>query len=202
MRKINILMFMSLDGVVQAPGGPEEDTSGGFKYGGWTVPYADESSGALMNQQMKEPFDLLLGKKTYDIFASYWPKQSADNEIALRLNKAHKYVATHNPFEPLWKETTVLTGDVVGQIKKIKSEDGPDLQVYGSANFCQTLLQNDLVDNLWLKIYPVTLGSGKKLFAEGTIPAAFTLTQSNITKSGVIFADYARAGEVQTGSFV
>ncbi len=193
---------MSLDGVVQAPGGPEEDTSGNFKYGGWTFPYMDEVSNQIMGQQMSQPFDLLLGKKTYDIFAGYWPHQSNDNPVTEPFNKAHKYVASHTPFEPTWENTTVITGDVVGQLKQLKSEDGPDLQVYGSANFIQTLLKNDLVDEMWLKIFPVTLGDGKKLFAEGTIPAAFKLVDSKVTPSGVIFANYKRDGEVKTGSFV
>jgi dihydrofolate reductase len=201
MRKIIILTFLSLDGVLQAPGGPEEDVSGGFKYGGWTVPYFDEFSGNLMGEQMSKPFDLLLGKITYEIFAAYWPKQTADNPASKPLNSAHKYVASHTPYNATWKETTVLTGDVVGQIKKLKSGNGPDLQVYGSGNFIQTLLKNDLVDEMWLKNFPVTLGSGKKLFAEGTIPAAFTLTESKITPLGVIFANYKRAGDLKTGSF-
>jgi dihydrofolate reductase len=201
MRKINILIFMSLDGVMQAPGGPEEDTSGGFKYGGWTVPYTDEFSNEIMSEQMSGSFDLLLGKNTYDIFAGYWPNQSEDGPVAGPFNKAHKYVVSHTPFEPTWKETTVLTGDVVNQIKQLKSEDGPDLQVYGSGNFIQTLLKNDLVDEMWLKIFPITLGAGKKLFAEGTVPAAFTLTDSKVSPLGVIFANYKRAGEVRTGSF-
>jgi dihydrofolate reductase len=202
MRKIIILTFLSLDGVLQAPGGPEEDTSGGFKFGGWTVPYSDEFSGKLMGEQMSKPFDLLLGKITYEIFAAYWPKQSTDNPASEPLNKAHKYVASHTPYNATWKETTVLTGDVVNQIKKLKSGNGPDLQVYGSGNFIQTLLKNDLIDEMWLKIFPVTLGSGKKLFAEGTIPAAFKLTDSKITPLGVIFANYKRDGDVKTGSFV
>jgi len=202
MRKIVVLTFLTLDGVLQAPGGPKEDTEGGFKYGGWTVPYTDEFANEVMGDQMSQPFDLLLGKKTYDIFAAYWPNQTADNPVTIPFNKAHKYVAADEPFQPTWKETTVLTGDVVGQIKQLKSEDGPDLQVYGSGNFIQTLLKNDLVDEMWLKIFPITLGGGKKLFAEGTIPAAFTLIESKVSPLGVIFANYKRAGEVETGSFV
>lgn len=202
MRKIIVLSFISLDGVMQAPGGPDEDTSGGFKYGGWTFPYFDDTSGKIMGEQIKPPFDLLLGKKTYDIFAAYWPNQSEDNPVTKPFNDARKYVAAHEPFEPTWDNTTVLTNDVASQIKQLKSEDGPDFQVHGSGNFIQTLLQNDLVDEMWLKIFPVTLGKGKKLFAEGTIPAAFTLADSKITPSGVIFANYKRGGEVKTGSFV
>ncbi len=202
MRKINVLTFISLDGVMQAPGGPEEDTSGGFKYGGWTAPYFDEFAGKVMGEQMANPFDLLLGKKTYDIFAAYWPKQSEDNPVTKPFNEAHKYVASHTAFKPTWKNTSVLSDDVASQIKQLKSEDGPDLQVYGSGNFAQTLFKNDLVDELWLKIFPVTLGTGKKLFAEGTIPAAFTLTDSKVSPLGVIFANYKRAGEIKTGSMV
>ncbi len=198
MRKIIVLSFITLDGVMQAPGGPQEDTSGGFKYGGWTVPYFDEFSGALMGEQMKQPFDLLLGRKTYEIFASYWPEH-ADGWPGV--NETTKYVASNTLTNPQWNNSVVLSGDVVVQLKKLKTEDGPDLQVHGSGNFIQTLLKNDLVDELWLKIFPITLGGGKKLFAEGTIPAAFTLTDSKVSPSGVIFANYKRAGEVVTGSF-
>ncbi len=202
MRKIIVLSFISLDGVMQAPGGPEEDTSGGFKYGGWTVPYFDDFSGKIMGEQISGSFDLLLGKKTYDIFAAYWPKQSTDNPVTEPFNKARKFVASHTPFEPTWENSTVLTGEVVEQLKTLKSQDGPDLQVHGSGNFIQTLFQNDLVDEMWLKIFPVTLGPGKKLFAEGTIPAAFKLIDSKVSLLGVIFANYKRDGEVKTGSFV
>ena len=202
MRKIILLEFITLDGVMQAPGGPEEDTSGGFKYGGWTVPYSDEFSGNVMSEQMAKPFDLLLGKTTYDIFAAYWPNQDEhENPVAAPFNKATKYVVSHATFEAAWDKSTVLTGDVVAQIQQLKTEDGPDLQVYGSGNLAQTLLKNDLVDEMWLKIFPITLGNGKKLFAEGTIPAAFTLVESKVSPRGVIFANYKRAGEVKTGSF-
>ncbi len=202
MRKIIVLTFISLDGVMQAPGGPEEDTSGGFKYGGWTVPYFDEFTGEVMGEQIKPPFDLLLGKTTYDIFASYWPKQSTDNPVTEPFNNAHKYVASVTDFEPTWENTTVLTGDVASQLKELKSQGGPDLQVHGSGNFIQTLFKNDLVDEMWLKIFPITLGNGKKLFADGTIPAAFTLVDSKVSPKGIIIANYKRAGDVETGSFV
>jgi dihydrofolate reductase len=201
MRKIIVLSFITLDGVMQAPGGPKEDTSGGFKYGGWTVPYFDEFAGQIMDQQIKPPFDLLLGKKTYDIFASYWPHQPTDNSVTEPFNKARKYVASTTSFEPTWENTTVLAGDVTEQIKNLKNEDGPDLQVHGSGNFIQTLLKNDLIDELWLKIFPITLGPGKRLFAEGTIPAAFKLMETKASPSGVIIANYKRDGEVKTGSF-
>ena len=187
---------------MQAPGGPDEDRSGGFKYGGWTVPYFDDFSGERMDEQMSMPFDLLLGRKTYDIFAGYWPQQDeTTSSIARLFNKAHKYVASHNPQELAWQNSTVLHGDVAAQLKELKAQDGPMLQVHGSGNFIQTLLAHDLVDELWLKTYPVTLGGGKRLFAEGTIPAAFTLTDAKVSPKGVIFANYVRAGQVETGSF-
>jgi dihydrofolate reductase len=202
MRKLIILSFISMDGVMQAPGGPTEDTSGGFEYGGWTVPYFDEALGGVMTEQMSRPFDLLLGRKTYDIFASYWPNHNdADNPIASGINKARKYVASRSPLNFDWENSIQLQGDVVGEIRKLKSQDGPELQVHGSGNFIQTLLKHDLGDELWLKIYPVTLGSGKRLFAEGSIPAAFRLTKSSVTPAGVIVANYERDGAVKTGSF-
>ncbi|MBX4212378.1 dihydrofolate reductase family protein [Candidatus Pacearchaeota archaeon] len=196
MRKIVVLSFITLDGIMQAPGGPEEDTSGGFKYGGWTVPYSDEFSGKIMEKQMKGKYDLLLGHKTYDIFAGYWPQHaSAWHQV----NKITKYVVSKNLKKTTW-ENTVIVKDLK-ELKKLKNSNGPDLQVYGSANLIQTLLKNDLVDELWLKTFPITLGMGKRLFAEGTIPAAFTLEESHISPTGVIFASYKRAGEVKTGSF-
>ena len=200
MRKIIVLTFVTLDGVMQAPGGPEEDTSSHFKYGGWTVPYFDEFGGKVMAEQMGRPYDLLLGRKTYDIFAGYWPKH-ADQPGAEGLNKATKYVATHSSKKLEWENSVLLKGNIVEEIKKIKAGNGPDLQVHGSGNFIQTLLKNDLVDELWLKIFPITLGNGKKLFAEGTIPAAFKLVDVKHSPSGVIIASYRRDGEVKTGSF-
>lgn len=196
MRKIIVLEFISLDGVMQAPGGPDEDTSGGFKYGGWTFPYFDEASGEEMDKQMKGKYDLLLGRKTYDIFAGYWPQHL---EGWPQVNKITKYVVSKALKEPTWVNTVVLRN--VKDLKKLKEQDGPPLQVYGSGNFVQTLLKNDLVDELWLKIFPVTLGSGKRLFEKGTLPAGFALTKSKTSPSGVIFANYKRAGKVKTGSF-
>jgi dihydrofolate reductase len=198
MRKIIVLSFITLDGVMQAPGGPEEDTSGGFEYGGWTVPYFDEGLGKIMGEQMQQPFELLLGRKTFEIFASYWPEH-AENWPGI--NDATKYVASNTLTEHEWSNTVFLQGDVVEEIKKLKAQDGPDLQVHGSGNFIQTLLKHDLVDELWLKTFPVTLGTGKRLFAEGTIPRAFKLSESSVTPSGVTIANYERAGEVKTGSF-
>lgn len=183
---------------MQAPGGPEEDTSGGFKYGGWTVPYFDEFLGKVMGEQMKQPFNLLLGRKTFEIFASYWP-QHADGWPGI--NEATKYVVSNTRDADAWGNSVFIKDDVVGEIKKLKEQDGPDLQVYGSGNLIQTLLKNDLVDESWLKTFPITLGSGKRLFSEGTIPAAFKLVDSKVTPAGVIIANYERAGEVKTGSF-
>jgi len=202
MRKIIVLTFVSLDGVMQAPGGPKEDTSGDFEYGGWTFPYFDEFSGKIMGEQMGMPFDLLLGKKTYDIFAAYWPKQDEKTSpIAATFNQVTKYVVSASSPKLEWERSVLIEGDVVAKLKELKQQDGPILQVHGSGKLIQTLLKNDLVDELWLKIFPVTLGKGKRLFAEGTIPAAFTLTDSKISPSGVIFANFKRAGEVKTGSF-
>lgn len=198
MRKLVVLTFLTLDGVMQAPGGPEEDTSGGFKYGGWVVPHFDEFSGKVMAEQMGHPFDLLLGRKTYEIFASYWPQHETDWP---GVNKATKYVVSTQNLKFEWKNSVLLQGNIAEEIKKLKGQDGPDLQVYGSGNLAQTLFEHDLVDELWLKIFPVTLGTGKRLFAEGTIPAAFKLIDSKVSPSGVIFANYKRAGKVKTGSF-
>jgi len=198
MRKICVLEFLSLDGVLQAPGGPEEDTSGGFQYGGWTVPYFDEAAAKLMGEQMSLPFDLLLGRKTYDIFASYWPQRESDWP---GINDVTKYVVSHRPITGDWRNSVLLKENVVAELLKLKAGDGPNLHVYGSGNLIQTLLKNDLVDELWLKIFPITLGMGKKLFAEGTIPAAFSVTKSTVLPSGVLYVNYAREGDVKTGSF-
>jgi dihydrofolate reductase len=200
MRKIIVITFVSLDGVMQAPGAPEEDVSGGFKHGGWTAPYFDDYSGKAMMEQMSlTRTALLLGRETYEIFAGYWPLH-ADGWPGI--NEVTKYVASHDPaYKPEWVNSVLLTGKVAEKVKTLKSEDGPDLHVWGSGNLIQTLLQHGLVDEFWLKIFPVTLGSGKRLFAEGTIPAAFKLTDSKVSPLGVIFANYTRAGELKTGSF-
>lgn len=198
MRKVIVSTFVTLDGVMQAPGGPDEDPSGGFKYGGWTVPYFDETTGRLMGGQMQRPFGLLLGRRTFEIFASYWP---AHEENWPGINEAPKYVASRTMTSHGWKNTVCLNGDVVERIRTLKAEDGPDLTVWGSGDFVQTLWKHDLVDEVRLKIFPVTLGPGKRLFADGPIPAAFTLSSSQVSPSGVIFATYARAGAVSTGSF-
>ena len=196
MRKIIVLTFLSLDGVMQAPGGPEEDPSDGFEYGGWLAPYSletDEAAGKMMADQMK-PTDLLLGRKTFDIFAGYWP-QHADGWPGI--NEVTKYVLSTTRRESEWENSQFLGS--VEDIRELKSSAGSDLHVYGSASLCQTLLGHDLVDELWLKTYPVILGQGKRLFGGG-MPAAFTLTKSLVTANGVIFANYRRAGEVKTGT--
>jgi dihydrofolate reductase len=202
MRKIIVLTFVTLDGVMQAPGAPEEDPSGGFRYGGWTFPYFNEFLMNEMVRQIHRPADLLLGRRTYDIFAAYWPNvKSEGNPIAASFNPARKYVVSKTLKNPGWENTVVISGDVVREIRKLKEQEGPDLQVHGSGNLIQTLLKNDLVDELWLKIFPLTLGPGKRLFAEGTIPAAFRLQECKTSPNGVIVASYQRAGEVTTGSF-
>jgi dihydrofolate reductase len=191
--------MISLDGVMQAPGGPKEDTSGGFKYGGWTWPFQSEFSNKIFGKEFSDEYDLLLGRKTYDIWRDYWPKQKG--VIADPFNKATKYVVSHRNNDLTWDKTVLISGDVPAKIKQLKAGVGPMLFVQGSSDMIQTLLKNDLVDELWLRIYPVTLGKGKRLFGEGTIPAAYELTESKAAPNGVIFAYYKRAGDVKTGSF-
>ena len=194
MRKIIVSSFITLDGIMQAPGGPDEDTSGGFKYGGWTAPYFDEAAGKIMEKQM-EPADLLLGRKTFEIFAGYWPEHEGGWP---GINDVTKYVMSKTMEKSDWKNTVFLKS--LADIKKVKQSSGSNLQVWGSSQLVQLLLKNDLVDELWLKIFPVTLGTGKRLFGDGTIPAAFTLTENSTTPSGIIVANYRRAGKVKTGS--
>ena len=195
MRKIIILEFITLDGIIQAPWWTQEDTSGGFKYWGWTVPYFDELAWKIMWEQMKEPFALLLGRKTFEIFASYWPEH-ADEWPGI--NKSAKYVVSDTLKKHGWENSIFISWDVAKKLKELKTQNWPDLQVYGSSKLIQTLLKNDLVDELRLKIFPITLGSGKRLFGEGTIPAAFKLKKTQTTPSWIIFADYVRAWEVET----
>ena len=199
MRKVVVLSFMTLDGVIQAPGGPEEDTSGGFKFGGWTFPFFDEFTGKIMGEQMSNNADLLLGRKTFEIFASYWPDH--ENEWP-GINKVTKYVASNTLSTHSWTNSVFLNENVEDKIKKLKQQDGPDLQVHGSSNFIQTLLKYDLVDEFWLKIFPITLGNGKRLFENGTIPANFSLLEYKVSPGGVLIANYKRDGEVKTGSFL
>src|ERR1051326_3531820 len=197
MRKIIVLEFVSLDGVIQAPGGPEEDTSGGFAYGGGAGAPSDPVSGAAIKKQMNMPFDLLLGRKTFDIWSRFWPQHG---DVWPGVNTATKYVASNTVTSHEWQPTVFLNGDIAEKITKIKQQEGPDLHVWGSSNLIQTLMKHDLVDAFWLKIFPVTLGSGKRLFADGTIPAAFKVTESTVTSKGVILVNYERAGAVPIGS--
>lgn len=197
MRKLIVLTFVSLDGVMQGPGGPTEDPSGDFTLGGWTVPYFDDYLGQTMGEQMSEPFDLLLGRKTFELFAGYWPHQAPPEEP---INQAVKYVASNTMTAHEWEKSFFFGGDVAGHIRQLKQQAGPDIQVHGSATLLQTLLAHDLVDEFWLKFIPVVLGKGKRLFDNGTIPAAFSLVEAKTSPAGVIIATYRRAGDVQTGS--
>jgi dihydrofolate reductase len=186
--------MISLDGVIQAPGGPEEDTSGGFKYGGWVAPYGDEVSGKVMEKLMK-PADLLLGRKTFEIWESYWPEHA---DMWPGINDVTKYVLSTTRKKSDWKNSVFFNS--LADIEKLKNSEGSDIQVWGSGELIQLLLKNDLVNELWLMIHPLTLGNGKKLFDNGPIPAAFTLIESTVTPGGVIIANYKRAGEVKTGT--
>ena len=197
MRKVIAIDFVTLDGVIQAGGGPEEDTSGGFAYGGWQAPYSDDVIGTVMNKQMSVPFDLLLGRKTFEIWEPFWPKHTDEWPGA---GTATKYVASNTMTSSEWQPSVFLSGDIVEKVSQLKQQPGPDLHVYGSANLLQTLMKHDLVDAFWLKIYPLTLGSGKRLFVEGTIPAAFKVTESQVSPSGIIIVNYERAGAVTTGT--
>ncbi|NRP73778.1 hypothetical protein ILFOPFJJ_04691 [Ensifer psoraleae] len=202
MRKIVVGAFVSLDGIMQAPGGPDEDPTGGFKYGGWVAPYFDETMGAAVDEMFAKPFDLLLGRKTYDIFAAHWPYAGADDPIGTLFDRITKFVATRNPdFKLGWQNSQSLGSDVVATLRKLKSEDGPDLLTQGSTDLLQTLFRNDLVDEMYVSIFPVVLGKGKKLFGDGASPMALKLVNSKVSGSGVTVNKYVRAGEVVTGSF-
>ena len=194
MRRIIVLSMITLDGVMQAPGGPGEDTSGGFKYGGWVAPYDDEVSGKLM-QKLMQPADLLLGRKTFEIWEDYWPKHET---VWPGINDVTKYVLSTTVKASEWKNTVFFNS--LADIETLKASNGSDIQVWGSSKLVQLLLKNDLVDELWLMFHPLTLGNGKKLFDDGPIPAAFTLLESIVTPSGVIIANYKRAGKVETGT--
>lgn len=195
MRKIIVLEHISLDGVIQAPGGPEEDTSGGFAYGGWVSPYSDPMLGTFIRKQMDTPFDLLLGRKTFDIWEPYWPQHA---DVWPGVSTATKYVASNTRTSSQWQTSVFLGGDIPEKITQIKGQPGPDLCVWGSGDLMQTLIKHDLVDEFRLILYPLTLGSGKRLFAEGTLPAAFKVTESQVTSSGVILVTYERAGALTT----
>jgi dihydrofolate reductase len=197
MRRIIACEFMTLDGVIQSGGGPEEDDSGDFKYGGWFFGYADEVTGAVIQERLKKPVDLLLGRKTFQIWEPYWPTHS---DFWPNVMTATKYVASNTRDSSEWQPTVFLNGDVAEKVRELKQQDGPDLHVFGSANLLQTLFKNDLVDELQLMIFPITLGTGKRLFTDGTIPAAFKVTESQVSPNGIIIVNYKRAGEVKTGT--
>lgn len=193
MRKIVTTTFVTLDGVMQAPGGPEEDTSNGFKYGGWQLNKdfeGDEIADKTLEEYMSAPFELLLGKRTYDIFAAYWPNHPEIELVAKPFNSTKKYVVTHNPFKLSWNNSYLITGDVVEELKKLKQAGGPDLVVWGSGNLIQTLLKNNLVDEMRILTYPITIGTGKKLFEGGTLPQHFKVVDLKISSKGVIVATY------------
>ena len=199
MRKIITTTFVTLDGVMQAPGGPEEDPSGGFAYGGWSFHYWDEMMGNAMGGFMRIPFELLLGKRTYDIFAAHWP-HSKEEPVAGKFNSTKKYVISHKPVNLPWQNSVGITGDVVAEIKKLKKQDSPDLWVHGSGNLVQTLLGNHLIDTMHVWTFPVTVGSGKRLFADGTQATGLRLMASKASTTGVIIATYEPAGSLKTGS--
>ena len=198
MRKIIVFEHISLDGVIQGPGGPDEDTSGGFRYGGWSAPYLDdETIGKALQKQLNSSFDLLLGRKTFDIWAAFWPQHG---DVWPNVNTVTKYVVSNTMTSHEWQPSVFLNGDIPEKVAQLKQEQGPDLHVWGSGNLLQTLMKHDLVDVFWLMLYPITLGSGKRLFADGTIPAAFKVTQSIVGSNGVIVVNYERAGAVKTGT--
>ena len=200
MRKLIVSTFLTLDGVMQAPGGPGEDDSDGFALGGWSVNYWDDQMGQIMGEAMSAPFDLLLGRRTYDIFSAYWP-HATDNPGAKPLNDATKYVASRSHLTLEWGPSVLIEGDAAEGIAALKKDDGPELQVHGSANLIQTLLRHNLVDEYRLWIFPLTIGSGKRLFSDGTVPAGLKLVDSKISTTGVVIGTYEPAGEIVTGSF-
>ena len=195
MRRVIAIEFISLDGVIQGPGGPDEDTSGGFAHGGWIWPYSDPVLSAVVEKHMNLPFDLLLGRTTFEIWAAHWPHHG---DAWPSVNTATKYVASNTMTAHAWQPSVFMGGDVAAQVAALRARPGPDLHVYGSANLLQTLMEHDLVDAFWLKIHPITLGVGKRLFAGGSIPAAFRVTASAVTSTGVVVVDYERAGAIPT----
>jgi len=199
MRKLIVNTFVTLDGVMQAPGGPGEDPTGNFQYEGWSVNYWDDIMNQVMGEFMSSPSELLLGRKTYEIFATHWPYSTEPG--AEELNNAKKYVASRTLNQVDWNNSTLLKGDVVQEIRKLKAQDGPDLMVHGSSNLIQTLLKNNLIDELRLLIFPVVIGNGKRLFGQGTVPSGLKLMDSKTSSTGVIIAIYAPGGDLKTGSF-
>jgi dihydrofolate reductase len=200
MRKLIMSTFLTLDGVMQAPGGPEEDDSGGFAYGGWSANYWDDQMGQVMGEATSRPFDLLLGRRTYDIFAAYWP-HAPEEAGAKPLNDATKYVASRGRPTLEWQNSVLIEGDAAEGIASLKKEDGPELQVHGSGNLIQTLMRHNLVDEYRLWVFPLVIGSGKRLFPEGTIPSGLRLLDSKVSTTGVVIGTYEPAGEIVTGSF-
>ena len=200
MRKLVVSTFITLDGVMQAPGGPEEDPTGGFTYGGWSFNYWDDMMGQVMGESMAKPSELLLGRKTYEIFAAHWP-YIKDDPVADKLNSVKKYVVSRTLDEASWNNSTLITGNVVQAIRNLKEQKGPEIQVHGSGNLIQTLLKHNLIDEFRLWNFPVTIGKGKRLFGDGTQPASLKLIDSKTSTTGVIIATYEPAGELKTGSF-
>jgi dihydrofolate reductase len=200
MRRLIVSTFLTLDGVMQAPGGPREDDSGGFAQGGWSVNYWDDQMGEVMGEAMSAPFDLVLGRRTYDIFAAHWPR-ATDDPVAKPLNDATKYVASRSRPTLEWSNSVLIEGDTAEGIAALKREDGPELQVHGSGDLIQTLLRDDLVDEYRLWVFPVLVGPGKRLFSEGTVPAGLKLVDSTVSTTGVVIGTYRPAGGLVTGSF-
>jgi len=195
MRKLKVLEHISLDGVIQGPGGPEEDPSGGFTHGGWISQYSDDVSGTELLKQMNSQFDIILGRTTFEIWEPYWPLHP---DVWPNVNTATKFIASNTRSVSDWKPSVFLSGDVAAKVAEIKKTDGPDLHIWGSSNLLQTLIKHDLVDVCWLMIYPITLGIGKRLFAEGSIPAAYKVTESVVNSKGMIIVNYERAGDIIT----
>ena len=200
MRRLIVSTFLTLDGVMQAPGGPGEDDDRGFAHGGWSVNYWDEQMAQVMGEAMSTPFDLVLGRKTYDIFAAYWPHAS-EEDGAKPLNDATKYVASRSHRTLEWNNSVLIEGDAAEGVTALKTGDGPELQVHGSGDLVQTLLRHNLVDQYRLWVFPLVIGSGKRLFADGTVPAGLKLVDSKVSTTGVVIATYEPAGEIVTGSF-
>ena len=200
MRQLKVTTFLTLDGVMQAPGGPEEDLSGDFAHGGWSVNYWDEKMAEAMDDFMGKPFDLVLGRKTYEIFAAYWPHAS-EEQGAKPLNDATKHVASRTLDSLEWARSVLIEGDVAEGVAALKRQEGPELQVHGSGKLIQTLLRHRLVDEFRLWVFPVVVGSGKRLFAEGTVPSGLKLVDSVISTTGVVIGTYVPAGEIPLGTF-
>lgn len=200
MRKLIVSTFLTLDGVMQAPGGPEEDEAGGFAHGGWSVNYWDEQVDQFMDETMSVPFAFVLGRKTYDVFAAYWP-HAPEEAGAKPMNDATKYVASRDRPTLEWSNSVLIEGDAAEGVAALKEEDGPELQVHGSANLIQTLLRHNLIDRYRLLVFPVVIGSGKRLFSDGTVPSGLRLVDSEVSTTGVVMATYEPAGEIVPGSF-